>query len=396
VSAGAVKYAIGYSYTCALFWSGQVRCWGLNHRGQLGYGHTNHIGDDELPSSVGFVDLGGAAVDIAAGTQHTCAVMDDASLKCWGDNGSGRLGYGHTNHIGDDELPSSVGFVDVGDNVVSVVAGDGHTCVLTDQQTVRCWGYPGRGQLGYGNEDFIGDNELPSSVGAVSVGGAVVDLAAGLTSTCVLLAGGGVRCWGEGTYGQLGQASTNDIGDNELPSSVSPVSLGNTPIVDIVSSGRHSCVLYDNGTVRCWGYNEFGQLGHGNTNNIGDNELPSSVGTVSVGGDVDELWVGHFNTCVRIGSDVKCWGAGGNGTNGYASTATLGDNELPSSYGMVNTGIAVTGFAANSGMSQHVCARSGADLRCWGYGSFGALGYGNDNTIGDDETPMSAGNVPYY
>jgi hypothetical protein len=82
--------------------------------------------------------------------------------------------------------------------------------------------------------------------------------------------------------------------------------------------------------------------GHGNLDNIGDDEVPSAVGTVSVGGNVDELWAGQRNTCVRIGSDVKCWGGGTYGRNGYASSETLGDN------------------------------------------------------IGDNETPASAGNVPYY
>jgi alpha-tubulin suppressor-like RCC1 family protein len=363
--------------------------------GALGYGNENDIGDNELPSSVGFVDLGGFAVDIAVGYLRTCAILDDASLKCWGINGSGTLGYGHLNHIGDDEPPSSVGPISVGDDVVSVTMGASHICVLTDQQTVRCWGYGVSGALGYGNQTYIGDNEVPSSVGTVSVGGPVARINAGYYNTCALLVAGGVRCWGDNPLGQLGQGNTTRIGDDELPSSIPTVSLGNTPIVDLVTGSQHSCVLYDNGTIRCWGNNEAGQLGYGNVNNIGDNELPSSVGTVSVGGNVAELWVGHRNTCVRIGSDVKCWGEGFLGVNGNASTAYLGDNELPSSYGPINVGFPVTSFGQNSTIGQHVCVRNGADLRCWGLGERGQLGHGNTNNIGDTETPNSAGNVSY-
>jgi alpha-tubulin suppressor-like RCC1 family protein len=87
--------------------NGEVRCWGPNTWGQLGYGHTNTIGDDELPSSVAPVNLGGKAIHIAVGYGHTCAQMQDGALRCWGHNASGALGYGHTDHIGDEpgEMP---------------------------------------------------------------------------------------------------------------------------------------------------------------------------------------------------------------------------------------------------------------------------------------------------
>lgn len=117
---------------------------------------------------------------------------------------------------------------------------------------------------------------------------------------------------------------------------------------------------------------------------------------VDVGANVDELWLGYANTCARIGSDVKCWGFGVWGVSGYASTAHLGDNELPSSFGMVDTGLSVTSLSTST-MGRHLCVLSGTDdLRCWGHNNYGQLGYGNTTRVGDDETPASVGNVSYY
>jgi cysteine-rich repeat protein len=393
-SSGAMKVATGSSHTCALFWDGQVKCWGHNFFGQLGQGHIDFIGDDEPASAGSFVDLGGIAVDIAAGGSHNCALMDDASVRCWGDGGVGALGYGGTWDVGNDGPVSSAGTVDVGDDVVALSLGLDHSCALTDQQTVRCWGYNNYGQLGQGNTTIIGDNETPSNFDPVIIGDDVTAISAGFRSTCALLVSGNVRCWGYNGNGNLGQGNTWNIGDNELPSSVPFVSLGNTPIVKVVNSGASACVLYNDGTIRCWGLNNNGQLGQGNTDNIGDDELPSSVPTVDVGVSVDELWVGLANVCVRAGVDIKCWGHGAYGLNGAAGTVNIGDNELPSSVGAVDVGFNVTSVATASN-SYHVCAQSGTDLRCWGRNNSGQLGYGNTNNIGDDELPSSVGLVPY-
>src|SRR5690606_38386502 len=119
----------GVYHTCALLSSGAVRCWGSSTFGQLGYGNTNTIGDNELPSSVGPVSVGGTVEKIVAGGFHTCALLTTGDLRCWGANESGQLGYGHTNPIGDNELPSSVGPVHTGAPVGSIAAGESHTCI---------------------------------------------------------------------------------------------------------------------------------------------------------------------------------------------------------------------------------------------------------------------------
>ncbi len=159
-----------YDRTCALLTTGKLRCWGFNLLGQLGYGHQNTIGDDELPSSAGDVPVGGNVLQVAAGLRHTCALLDTGRVRCSGHNESGQLGYGHKDNVGDDELPSSAGDVNVGRRVVQLAAGFAFTCALLDTGRDRCWGDNEFGQLGYGHTNAIGDTELPSSAGDVNVG----------------------------------------------------------------------------------------------------------------------------------------------------------------------------------------------------------------------------------
>jgi alpha-tubulin suppressor-like RCC1 family protein len=267
-------------------------------------------------------------------------------------------------------------------------------------KTVRCWGE--NSQLGQGPEAplYVGDDEPPSSIGPVDVGGAVIDLAVGDDHSCALLVGGGVRCWGSNIHGELGQGEIFFPGYFDgVPSAWPLVSLGDVPVVDNeAGGGDHTCAPHEDHTVHCWGKGERGELGYGNgtTEYVGDDELPSSVGTVPVGGPVDQLAVGCANTCVRVGAKVKCWGHGSYGTNGYPGIAglidDLGDDELPSSYGWVNTGFKAPTLGAGC---IRVYAYVGPYLRAWGWGMNFGLGYGNTANIGDDETPASAGNVPY-
>jgi alpha-tubulin suppressor-like RCC1 family protein len=275
-----VELAAGAFHTCALLVTGAVRCWGDNGYGQLGYGHTFSIGDNELPSSTGDVQVGGTVVKLTAGKHHTCALLSSGAARCWGRNSYGQLGYGHTNFIGDNELPSSAGDVPVGGALVSIDAGSLYTCALLSSGAARCWGHNNHGQLGHGHTNDIGDNELPSSAGDIAVGGPARQLIAGFDHTCALLTTGDVRCWGNNSGGQLGHGHTIDIGDNELPSSAGNAAIGGLVNRLAPSLGGHTCAEMAAGEVRCWGYALFGQLGYGHTNHIGDDEPPSSAGPV--------------------------------------------------------------------------------------------------------------------
>ncbi len=121
-----------YRNTCVLVEGGRVRCWGFNLQGQLGYGNTENIGDDEPPAEVGDVMLPGAVEAISSGDAHTCALIEGAGeVWCWGEGSSGKLGYGNVQTVGDDEFPSTLPAVEVGVEVLQIAAGGIHSCART-------------------------------------------------------------------------------------------------------------------------------------------------------------------------------------------------------------------------------------------------------------------------
>jgi alpha-tubulin suppressor-like RCC1 family protein len=298
---------------------------GARRRGgqcRLGYSNTSTIGDNETPATAGDVSVGGSVVQIAAGQSHTCALLDTGAVRCWGAGADGRLGYGNTSTIGDNETPASAGNVVVGGAVVQIGAGQSHTCALLDTGAVRCWGAGADGRLGYGNTSTIGYSETPASVGDIVVGGTVVRIAAGQSHTCALLDTGAVRCWGLGIEGRLGYSSNVPVGGT---------------VVQIAVGKVHTCARLDTGNVRCWGSGFSGQLGYGNTNTLGDNETPASAGDVLVGGTVVQIELGDSRSCARLATGkIRCWGSGFNGKLGYGNTVTVGDDEAPNTAGDVS------------------------------------------------------------
>ncbi len=275
VATAASQFA---SHACALLEDSTVRCWGNNRYGQLGLGHTTSVGDDELPSTVPPVVLTGPAKRIFAGKYHNCAILDDDSVTCWGWNDKGQLGLGNRDSIGDDELPTQAGVIP-GLKAKTLALGRLHSCALVDDGNVKCWGWNGKGQLGHASKDDLGDNETIESIPNVDLGGRAVGLSAGDNHTCALLDTGNVRCWGENNFGQLGYSHTRDVGDDETPATAGDVYIGE-PVLAIYSGSYHNCALLADERIRCWGLNKFGQLGYGDTNDIGDNETPAGAGDV--------------------------------------------------------------------------------------------------------------------
>jgi alpha-tubulin suppressor-like RCC1 family protein len=391
----AVQVAAGWVHTCALLSTGNVRCWGDSSYGQLGHGDTANIGDDEPPSARGDVPVGGPVTQIVAGQFHTCALLATGAVRCWGDATNGKLGYGNLKNIGDHEPAEAAGDVVVGDRVIQIAAGYGHTCALLATHRVRCWGRGERGQLGYANTNDIGDSEVPALAGDVDVGGMVEQIAAGGDATCALLSGGTVRCWGQGDQGQLGYGNTKNIGDDEPPSAAGDLNVGGV-VTQIVVGHGHICARLENGALRCWGGNGAGQLGYGNTNTIGDDEVPASAGDVPVGGPVKWLaLIGGAHTCAILETgSLRCWGWGVGGTLGYGNTNDVGDTETPAYAGDIDIGGTVDQAAAGD---FHTCVvLTSGKVRCFGAGDHGELGYGNTHNIGDAELPVTAGDVPLF
>ncbi len=335
---GLQTLSAGSHHTCVLLDNTYVRCWGYNNVGQLGYGNTLNIGDNEHPYTAGNVNLVGNAIQVVNGGYHTCALLDSGFVRCWGRNTHGQLGYGNTNNIGDNEAVWTAGDVSVGGLVKDIAAGGYHTCALLTTGKVRCWGYNGHGNLGYGNTTWIGDNEAPSSVGEVNVGGLVKQLSAGHFHTCALLETGNARCWGLNSIGQLGYGHTSQIGDNETPAAAGDVAVGDT-VLQIVASKTdddswgyaYTCALLSNGGIKCWGLNNHGQLGYGNTSNL--SQPPTA--TVDLGGaSAYTLSAAADHTCALLSTGkARCWGYNNVGQLGYSHTTQIGDNELPSAAG---------------------------------------------------------------
>ncbi len=410
-SPAAGRLDAGKYHTCAILFDSTVRCWGYGGSGQLGYGNTDTVGDDETPASAGPVNLGGhGAKAIAAGDYHTCALLDDGSVRCWGYGGDGRLGYGNTKDVSD---PSSVGPVDLGlgRSAIAITAGAAHTCAILDDGSVRCWGYGGGGRakdgrLGYGNNNNVGDTQTPGSVAPVKLGAGrtAKAITAGGAHTCALLDNGNVRCWGGGGFpvdGRLGYGNTDFIGDDETPDTVGPVNLGPGRTAQAISAGdAHTCAILDNGSVRCWGYGGYGRLGYGNVNTIGDDETPDTVGPVNLGPGrtAQAISAGGTHTCARLDDNsVRCWGYGANGRLGYGNTANVGDTPTatPDTVGPVDLGPGRSDLAISAGYS-HTCALlDNASVRCWGPGANGRLGYCNQADVGDTPAtlPGSVGPV---
>ena len=272
------------NHTCARVGNGEVRCWGANDNGQLGYAVLTL----EIPSPGSAISIGSAASALAGGYAHGCASLLDGGLRCWGRNSSGQLGLASVTQIGDDEVPSAAGLVQLippalpaNTEIASVSLGGNHSCALLGTGDIICWGSNGSGQLGYGDINNTGDDETPSTRIPVDIGGPAVEIVCGANHSCARRADGQVFCWGDNSVGQLGLGNLDTVGDDESPSLVGALQLGGTA-VQMSAGGNHTCVLTDAAEVRCWGQNNFSQLGLGSSVTIGDNETPSQVDPVSV------------------------------------------------------------------------------------------------------------------
>ena len=292
-----VQVAVGGFHTCARLEDGAARalkCWGSNSAGKLGLDDANDRGDGggEMGDSLPAVELGTgrSAVALALGDRHSCAVLDDASVKCWGHNDNGQLGLGDTTARGDQggEMGDSLPSVDLGPGrtAVQLAVGGYHTCALLDDASVKCWGWNSGGYLGLGDTNDRGDgaNEMGTNLPSVDLGAGwtVIEVAAGYDQTCARLEHGAARalkCWGLNGYGQLGRGNTNTWGDGgrevdgggEMGHSLPSVQFGTGRWAIALALGcYHSCAWLDDASVKCWGSNRFGRLGLGDANDRGE------------------------------------------------------------------------------------------------------------------------------
>jgi len=401
----------GDAHMCAVLDNGSVTCWGNGAFGQLGYGNPNDIGDNETPAQNpvdgGFVRLpvSRTAVGIAGSFRHTCALLDDGSMSCWGEGTGGKLGYGNTVTIGDDEKPDTNpvngGVVPLapGRRVLALAVGRDYTCVLLSDTRLVCLGQTNSLAI----NERVGDDEPASAARAIRLPmqRRVVQAAVGASASCVLLDNGIVNCWGSNSFAQLAGFETSPVGDNETAHITGGVQLpGERTATQIAMGNSHACAVLDNAGVTCWGVGTNGKLGYGNVNDIGDNESPAANpvngGLVSLpsGRSAVSVTVGDQHTCALLdNSQITCWGDAADGQLGYGNTNDIGDNEQPSG-NPVNGGIVPlpagrTARAVTAGAGFTCALLDNWQVACWGSNIFGEIGYGNTNNIGDNETPAT-------
>ncbi len=309
----------GSGHSCVRRANGAILCWGNNDNGQLGYGHNMDVGDDEPPNEFGDLPLTNV-VDIAIGTSHTCALNDAGEIRCWGYNNAGQLGYGDTMLRGDDETIAALPAVALPQPAVEVVAGENHTCARLQSGEAVCWGRADGGQLGYGNLDGIGDDEPADAAGPVPVGGKVIDIDTHYNHTCAVLEGGTVRCWGANNSGQLGTGDTKAVGERKTPAEVGDIALDDEAIAVEVGNS-HTCVLTSTGKVRCWGY----YLVHGvpGTSSYDDIYMPGAAVHIA---PVQRISSGsHFMCAVLDTGGLQCWGGNDGSVLGYPGSSSVDD-----------------------------------------------------------------------
>lgn len=384
VTKQVIQIVAGGNHSCALLASGEVKCWGDNSYGQLGQGNTENIGDDESIDSIDSIDLSGElALQVIAGYNHTCVLTESNKVKCFGQNNYGQLGVSSTETLGDDEAISSYGHTDIGGVVRKLYGGTFHNCALLTTGDVRCWGMNTFGQLGTGDTEHIGDDEVVSSGSLVDLGGKAIqmDISSMSYHACAILSGGSLKCWGRGQQGQLGLGSMDNV---LTPSAVTPTPKG---VIAVTTGGIHTCALLSDSTVFCFGNNSHGQLGDGSGESMGDDETLDAHLAIDLGFEVASVVASNTSTCaLSKAGEAKCWGNGANGKLGQEDTSNIiGDLANLSA---ISLGKSVSQV---SGGFNHHCFLTTDDglVKCIGSNTSGQLGNQNTESIGDDESPLS-------
>lgn len=275
--------------------------------------------------------------------------------------------------------------------ILALSAGGRHTCVVIEGGLVRCWGEGFFGQLGRGVPDNVGDNETPASVDPLGLPAAALTIDTGEAFTCALFDDQALRCWGQNYNGQLGygnSASVALLGDDELLDALPAVVIGNGLPTQFGLGASHACARMDDAKVRCWGANGFGQLGLVNLILIGDDEDPADAMSMVLGANAASVAAGQAHSCAITGGQVRCWGHGNRGQLGYGSNQNIGDDETPANAGalsLVPASLPANTQASAIGLGrEHSCALFEAgDVVCWGRNDVGQLATGDNQDWGD-------------
>jgi alpha-tubulin suppressor-like RCC1 family protein len=339
-----VAVGAGLWSSCALLSNGTVKCWGLNMYGELGDGTVN---DSATPVAV--QGLTGAVYLGAQNGYTNCAVLADGTARCWGSGLYGSLGNGG----GDDSQTIKV--VSNLTAISNICTGGNDACATRSDGTAWCWG-----------EEALADGDLTVPAQVPGLSGVVTIVTSG-DDSCALLANGTVGCFGLNEEGQVGDGQINPMVDPDPYKEVFPpvAVVGLDQVTGIAVGNGDACAVRQDGTVRCWGGGQDGQLGNG-TGDGGGPLVPVPV-TVSGVANAKAVAVGAYYACALLADGtVECWGDNENGTLGNGTTVS--SNVPVPVQGLSNVVAISTGI-------EHACAVLGdGTVKCWGLDNYGGLG----------------------
>lgn len=362
-----VQVTAGLEHACSLAADGKVFCWGNNLGGQVGTGPGGVVdGGGTDSKSAGLQVMGlGVAKQVTAGYYHTCALLQDGTVWCWGDNSKGQLAQAADGGA-QAPSPSPKQVMGLPMGVTQIEAGGWHTCALANG-SVTCWGFNASGQIGTGTGNDAGVSPLvvPTPTQVANLSG-VTDLGLGDQLTCALT-GSGPVCFGTNTFGQLGRGGAAGAPPfATAPAAVSGAAANTTALAK--ATGYHQCALSASG-AQCWGRNGAAQLGTGSMS--APMTSPQSVAGLM---NAQEIAPGGNHTCARLqNGSVACWGANAHGQTG----------QMPDPDGGVTSPLNVQGLTnvlqLASGWADFSCAVvKGGTVWCWGGNYNGQLGRGGN------------------
>jgi len=381
---GVMQLTAGSQHTCALLDNYVIQCWGANGDGELGLGHRV---DGLLPQPLLRAHHTTALTGVSAFSSrvaHSCAVMSDHSVQCWGENRNSQLG----DNI-DVSSPIPVPVKDATGlslltNVSQAGTGRDHSCALLLDSTMTCWGSGSAGQLGHG---IFANSGLPVTVRNKADTDNLTGInafAPGLNHTCVLLANTQVQCWGDNSSGQLGN---NDTAPSALPVDVKDTTGTGvlSGVLEITAGDAHTCALLPDHTVQCWGKNTQGQLGNGLTLDSLTPVITRNFNDTADLSGVDSVIAGFDHTCALMtDTSVQCWGGGySSGANGDGTGV---DKPLPSMVKDTLGSGTLTGVSTLALGWETTCALfPDKTAVCWGENGDGQLGV---NSTDDSFIPV--------
>ena len=339
-----VQLVASVNDTCELLSNGTASCWGGNYYGELGNGTTT-TATHPIPVK----GLRGAK-QIAVAFGHTCALLANKTVKCWGWNNNGQLGNGTATST---TVPVGVKGLS---GVKQVAVGFSHSCALLLNGTVKCWGWGLYGQLGDGSTGY---RHHPTLIKGLS---GVRQIALGYAHTCAVLLTGAVRCWGSNSNGQLGTGTK--VTQRDVPVAVKGI--GDAQQIALGES--HTCAVLSSGSVKCWGWGHYGQLGDGR---LADSHIPVMVTGLP---PATVVTVGAGDSCaLLVTQTIKCWG--------YNHLGQLGDGTIVNRSRPVSTRRLAAVVQLTAGDDDTCALVQTLQYSCWGGNTHGELGNGTFKNV---------------